>query len=280
MTGENILTWDPVTSDRYTGINRFAKELSGVSSIYRRLNPTLETYGEHCETWTSSSNGHLVSFKRDDSGGKFTVAIIFHATENGIHIMDTRQNGAKKVRYCKNDVEMGNARFQAQLFDLGYLEAGDKVEIAIEFASDASESGTVSLYDYILDEEKYQEMYYKLSAQGLNVTKVRDGKLEGKITAKEDGILFTTIPYDTGWTVWVDGEKTETLAAGDTFLSVRLSAGTHEIKMSYVSPGFWYGLLGSIVCWGIFILLSIIWKRRKRISDADSQDVVENNAEK
>ena len=79
-------------------------------------------------------------------------------------------------------------------------------------------------------------------------------------------MLFLTIPYDKGWTAEVDGEKAEVLEAGDTFVALNLSAGTHEIKLRYVSPGFKYGLLGSILCWGIFFLLSMVWKKRRKLS--------------
>jgi hypothetical protein len=108
-------------------------------------------------------------------------------------------------------------------------------------------------------------MYEKLSPGGMKVTKVSDGKLDGTVTAAEDGVLFTTIPYDKGWSVTVDGEKVETLAAGETFLAVRLSAGTHEIQMRYISPGFLPGLAISLVCWAFFFFLCVIWRvRRKR----------------
>ena len=267
MVGENILEWDPDTNDRYTGINRFAETLSGIAPVYWRQSPVMESSGENCDTWVSKGNDHLVNFRRDGSGKKFTVTGIFRIKESGIHVMDTRQNGARKVKYKRNGVEMGYARFQSQLFDLGYLKEGDKIEIAIEFDADASESGTVSIYDYLLHESNYKRMYDILSEQGLNVTKVRDGSLEGYVTAKEDGVLFTTIPYDKGWTVWVDGEKAEALAAGETFLSVKLTTGRHEIEMHYVSPGFWYGILISAVSWGIFILITVIWRKRRRISD-------------
>ena len=127
-------------------------------------------------------------------------------------------------------------------------------------------------------------MVEKLSSQGLQVTYARDGKLDGTIDVKEDGVLFTSIPYDQGWTVEVDGKKVQTEKAGDTFLALRLGAGHHEVKMRYVSPGFKTGLLISAACWAFFLLLCHIWKKRRRLYEkkketaspvpGDSQDMV------
>ena len=266
MADGDILSWNPESSDRYTGITNFAKALSGVSAAYIRLSPTIASAGEHCKTWVNDGSPHLINFKRDGSGKKLKVTAIFFVEESGIHVIDTKLSGGKKVRYKLNDVEMGNARYQSQLFDLGELNAGDKVELTVEFNDDASESGTISLYDYLLNEDAYNEIYDTLSDEGLKVTYVRDGKLDGTVTAKKDGILFTSIPYDEGWTAEVDGNKAEIISLGDSFVGLKLTEGTHEIKLRYVSPGFKLGLLASIFCWAIFFLISHVWKKRKKLN--------------
>ena len=62
------------------------------------------------------------------------------------------------------------------------------------------------------------------------------------ISVEEGQTVMTSIPYDTGWTVRVDGRKTEAGKFAGTFLAVEVPAGEHEISFSYVSPGFYAGL--------------------------------------
>ena len=284
MTGEDVLTWDPYHSDRVDGVRAMVDTLCGEKNIYVSQSPVLEAKGENGRVWVTGNRSHVVNFKRDDSGKALKASAIFTVTETGTHVIETRQNGVKKLVYKKNGQQMGRDRYQSQLFNLGYLKKGDQVEITMEFGEDASESGTFSLYDYTVNEEAYQRMVEKLSSQGLQVTYARDGKLDGTIDVKEDGVLFTTIPYDQGWTVEVDGKKVQTEKAGDTFLALRLDAGHHEVKMRYVSPGFKTGLLISAACWAFFLLLCHIWRKRRRLYEkkketaspvpGDSQDMV------
>ena len=45
-----------------------------------------------------------------------------------------------------------------------------------------------------------------------------------------------TIPYAEGWTVKVDGEKTEYKELSETFIGLELSVGEHQIEMKYHTP--------------------------------------------
>ena len=45
--------------------------------------------------------------------------------------------------------------------------------------------------------------------------------------------MYTSIPYDKGWTITVDGAEVTPRKLFDTFLAVDLSGGTHEISMTY-----------------------------------------------
>ena len=55
-----------------------------------------------------------------------------------------------------------------------------------------------------------------LSAGGMQVSSFSDSRIDGKLTAPEDGAVFTSIPYDAGWTVTVDGVKVDTYGVGET----------------------------------------------------------------
>lgn len=61
-----------------------------------------------------------------------------------------------------------------------------------------------------MDEDKFKEAMTKLSAGGLNVTSYSDTRITGTITADKSGLMFTSIPYDKSWTVYVDGTPVST----------------------------------------------------------------------
>ena len=70
--------------------------------------------------------------------------------------------------------------------------------------------------------------------------------ITGTIDAGIGGTLFTTIPYDDGFSIYVDGEKTKYDKALNTFISLELSPGTHDIKFIYTPPGLIPGII--IMC--------------------------------
>lgn len=121
-------------------------------------------------------------------------------------------------------------------------------------------------YVYICSNEAYQEVADKLAENQMEEVQVNGNKVSGTITADKAGTLLLTIPYDTGWTLKVDGEKTDTYAIGEALTGVHLESGTHTIEMNYVSPGFPEGVLFSIEAVLLF-LLTIVFENRKKGRD-------------
>lgn len=60
-------------------------------------------------------------------------------------------------------------------------------------------------------------MYDRLNRHPFKVLKWKDTEVEGEIEADRAGVLFTSIPYDKGWTVKVDGVEQETRKIFDAF---------------------------------------------------------------
>jgi uncharacterized membrane protein YfhO len=150
---------------------------------------------------------------------------------------------------------------------------------------DAPADGGFYVYTYGLDMDVFTEGWEKLSQGGLNITKFSDTMLEGNISAQESGLLYTSIPYDEGWQVRINGKRvplseyvgigSEESAQGG-FLAVPLPAGEHRVELKYVPPGLYAGL--AISCATLTILLVIgmfvLLHRRKanKISAQNMED--------
>lgn len=98
-----------------------------------------------------------------------------------------------------------------------------------------------------------------LQENGMNIEKHKSGKIYGTINVKEKEKIMTSIPYSEGWTIKIDGKKTEPKLFADTFIVLETSPGEHEISFSYISPGFSTGC----IIFAIAILLCIIYLRKK-----------------
>ena len=259
---DEVRDWKPTAGDRISAVNRMAKVFSGVDPPYIRYSPLLTATGENCDTWVTDSRPNIVNFDKEGDG-KMKITVSCEIGAEGTYIMDTRVNGVDRMEYSQNGRLMAKDRLETQILDLGKLYPGDKLDFLFEFEDSASDSGTVGLYLSKLDEKAYTEMYMALADEPLEITYVKDGKLDGTVNMKEDGLLFTSIPYEEGWSVEVDGVKTEIVPVADAFISVPLTKGHHEIRMRYISPGFLPGLLIAGSAWVVFILIFVVKKRKK-----------------
>lgn len=145
---------------------------------------------------------------------------------------------------------------------IGSFEAGQEVEVVFNLYS-----GSVSLLSqdiYLLNLERYAEVMTDLRERSLQVSDYQNATINGTVEREEDGYLFFSIPYDEGFTIWVDGEKAEYTDFSDTFLLLPLSAGKHEIRTDYVSKGFFLGMTITVITVLLLITYFIFLILRKR----------------
>ena len=108
----------------------------------------------------------------------------------------------------------------------------------------------------------------------MTVTNATDTCLKGTVDAGLGGVFVTSIPYEDGWSMKIDGRKTEiTELTGDCWISAGLGAGTHEIELSFRPKGFMNGLLITIASILVLIaattLPAVIRRRRFLKEESD-----------
>jgi hypothetical protein len=90
----------------------------------------------------------------------------------------------------------------------------------------------------------------------------KDSRIDGDVTVIQQGVLFIAIPFENGWSVYVDGEKEEMLKANEGFIGVELEAGVHEISLRYMCPGLIKGIVVTVFSIILFILFCVLIRRR------------------
>ena len=114
----------------------------------------------------------------------------------------------------------------------------------------------------------------------LDVETVKDGYIYGTIEMPENKTLFTSIPYDEGWTVKVDGKKVDYYKVAGAFIGVDMDAGTHTVEFSYMPQGMLPGILISILCMVILMIsLRVEKKLEMRRSEKSNACGADENAD-
>ena len=142
------------------------------------------------------------------------------------------------------------------IMQLGFFEAGE--EITIRFPALTSGSAVIATaYFYGLDEGVFARSIETLREGGLVLDAQPGRTVSGRVTAKEDGLLFTSIPSDPGWSATVDGKPAEIVSVAGGVIAVPVTEGEHTVRFSFVPHGL---LPGGIITLVSAVLL-VIWLR-------------------
>lgn len=165
------------------------------------------------------------------------------------------------------------------ILDVGTVEAGTDLYISYSLKDD-SVSGSINQFVYGMDQNKFINAYENIVDNGiLDVTENRESYIKGTINLAENKMLFTSIPYDKGWAVYVDGEKLpdeNIVKMGNALMGVKMSSGEHTVEFKYTPRGLVLGL--GLTFFGIAVLVLLLIFKKKKIfifSDSCKADIVE-----
>ena len=92
-------------------------------------------------------------------------------------------------------------------------------------------------------------------------TKKTSKVLEGNINVSKEGYFITRIPYEKGYTMYIDNKKVNAEKVNQAFLGCRISKGTHQIKITFTPPGYTLACIISTI--GVILLaLFYIYQRK------------------
>ncbi|MGN0350554.1 MAG: YfhO family protein [Roseburia sp.] len=234
MSEEVIENWDYEQTDEIAVQNELARLLGAEEDMLIRLPLYLSEAKEGVTTITIEQDGY------------YYATYTNHNTDNLEE--ETSDGREKSFTKCSHGYTL----------DLGYCKEGTTVTIS----NTAGE--VIPMQLYLLHEESVEAAYNTLNQQTMNLTDFSDTKVEGNIKVEEEGRLIFSIPKEDGWTLYIDGVETEAEAFADTFISVHLTEGEHNVKLVYKTPGLLEGAGISIVCLLIFLLVIISKKKKEK----------------
>lgn len=131
--------------------------------------------------------------------------------------------------------------------------------LSVTFGAGNYEIKNLNCWTGRVNEEKNQSLY-QIRADLLRESS-GDG-YKGTIKTEKERWLISSLPYDKGFQVFVDGKAVKTELVNGGFLGAMVPKGTHDIEIRYRAPGSMPGVL--ITCSAI--LAGGIWRicRRKQ----------------
>lgn len=178
----------------------------------------------------------------------------------------------------------------SRIIYLGERKAGDEMKLEIRLDQGSFYFDASSDFVYTLDVERFEEAFRKLSESGIVTDEnLSDDHITGTITTHENNrTILTTIPYDKGWKVTVDGKEVETfeILDGSMMAFVIEDAGDHDIELRYMPDIYVVSGIISVVSIAIFAVIIVIDFRKKKKApviasrDAEVTETTEPTEEK
>ena len=216
-------------------------ELLDGSTIYQKLDASQEAYIEYTFT-----------VKEDKP-------IYVYLNTNDMRASTIQLNGVNAGNYFT--IEQYDVLSVDDYLD---LEVGDTLTVRVIPQTHAVIITDVMIY---YEDLSMLEMGYEYQREGaVSLERISDAHLQG-IFSNPDGrskILFS-IPYDEGWTAYIDGNKAETYRVAGIFLAIDgIEEGEHTIVLKYVPKNFYIGLMISLISFAIISLFLVLAYRKDK----------------
>ncbi|NLC89804.1 MAG: YfhO family protein [Clostridiaceae bacterium] len=261
QTTTNINVQDLADSP-YAVQNRLSYLMGGSEQIFEHL---------HFSPWLSEGayveergiSGDQFYARSNDSDWAFLYTV---APESGSYYLawDDINAGIKNVNgFLRDGTDFFHVGGKTNgMIDLGYVEAGDTIHFRVNLGRNDQTDGEFKAYLVRLNQPAFEETIAGYKSASLKNLQQGSHSFKGTVQAPEQGFVFIPTFVHPGWKVKVDNEPVEVTAIRDSFMLITVSAGEHQIEAKFTPPGFYAGLLISLLTAGACLLYLI--RRRKQ----------------
>ena len=263
MTADTIRTWNYEQENPFMVLDDYVRAVTQnkYTSVFTEIEP-VDVSAANIEL-SSTGDGMWDSTLKNETKKSKTI-LTYQAQQAGKQYLFIEADDADAITVSqeKKDDKIEIRNDCGSIVNLGEMDSGTEFTVTIEYKE--GKGGSVVSHVCIMDETVWQDAYKMLSASMLDVTDYGDSYLKGTIDVQEDGVFVTSVPYEAGWKLKVDGHTREIdELIGGAWISTSLSAGEHQIELSFRPPGLIAGLLITLASIGL--LIAAEWWRRRRM---------------
>ncbi len=277
MVSNEIKKWD-VNGDPFAVQNDFIRATTGISEdMFTSVMPDAnKNEGTNMNIASVDENG--ISCNAVDTGSTSTAVVNYVVPRDMTVYAYLGASGAENVSVQTPRRTATYPQNRPCIINVGECKAGETVKVSVTFKSGSGGFITAKLRSF--NNAAFEKAYSLLNDEGLKVTKYNDSSIHGTIDVKQAGTLFTSIPYEKGWSVKVDGKKVKVKPVGqaqrvnvtgkdkiDTkddmaFVAIdNLKPGKHTITFTFVPEGFPLGFVIMLLSISLLTAIYVLQKR-------------------
>ncbi|MCQ2482460.1 MAG: YfhO family protein [Clostridia bacterium] len=183
------------------------------------------------------------------------------------------------ITYDKGNIESRDV--YSFISRLGYYNEGDIVTLDFDMPNGLA---ITSINFAVFDEDAFNSQFDKIDTSAVEMTRFTNGHAEFSVDTsklnKNNSLILTTIPFEKGWTCYVDGKETSITPYQDAFIAVRMNDNDgkiHKVELKFCAPGLVPGAYISLLGIVLIAILGICDKLLKNKKNQESIVESDNN---
>ena len=260
-----ITEWDAsIYVDPVSAQEEYFRSATGVYKVFERLYDYDIIYDNILQIGEESIIVGSLPFNKISSDASASIeAQITAKNDENIYIYVYSRN-LDTVTVTSPEITTTMTVSDGYILDLGKHYTGETVSVTMPLKDDV-DSATVDFIAFTINKDNFIEGYERLRDGQLEYTKFDETVIQGVFTAENDEVLYTSIPYDEGWSIYIDGELVDSediFKISDALLGIKVTAGEHSITFVYKAMALEISIIISAAFIFLLIIFAILKKRK------------------
>ena len=228
----------------------------------------LDTYVQKNEVeYQEIQKGYHITSSRQGSQLLLDVQNTSDLEDKILLMKFTVQNKSNIDRYItindvKNKVTNKNWKYHNDNYTFEYTLIGNDIS-TLDIRFSKGDFDIVDIEYYVLDIADVLSIEKNMHSPLLiDKGKTKGDYIEGTIDVKDDGYFSISIPYDSGFTIFVDNQEIQYEKVNHNFVGFAMEKGEHTLQIKYTAPWFIFGKYVSYL--GLIGCIIIIFQEYKK----------------
>lgn len=248
---DNIKNWNISSNNPFEIQNDYIKKTTNINNIFKNVEiynkEIIEEEKFEILKYTIKTPNSNVYLYLDNKNIDFAIV------NNRLYYFDKKYSNIDI-----SNVDITTIEHHKEKYVINTDAYGEYYTFYIKYKAEVDDS----FYLYTIDNELFYKSYNFLKNNKINITSFKENYIEASSNLYENMTVYTSIPYDNGWQVWVDNNQVKTFKIGNSLLSFNINGGEHQIILKYKIPYLKTGVIISITTL-LFIISYLIYNKKK-----------------
>lgn len=230
---------------------------TGIDGLYERIYDYELIYGNILSIDRYSIENETFSLNKVDDNYNGSVTVDITARDNSNIYVYVYSRNLDTVSMFSQTLTTTMTVNDGYILDLGCHNPGELISVEMPLKEECN-SASVDFVVFTVNHEKFVEGFNKLKSGQIEYSKFDETLITGTFVADKDEVLYTSIPYDESWNIYIDGKlvsKDDIFAVSDALIGVNVTEGEHEITFVYNAKG----LKECVVISTLFVVVLLIF---------------------